>query len=411
MTAPEALPSAPGDRSELLCRWAIEEGFDRAGVATLEPSEYARSFDAWIERGDHDQMHFLARRRDVRLDPSSRLEGGRSVVCVAFNYDRGEGDGRQGGENDLWRGVARYAQGDDYHDVMLPRLRRLGDRIERSFPGTRTRSYVDTGPLLERELAQRAGLGRIGKNTMLLHRTGSYFLLGEVLTTLELEPASEAVPDLCGQCTRCLEACPTGALPEPFRLDARRCISNWTIEHRGPFDAEQAMSLHGWSFGCDICQEVCPWNSPRNPRRVGTTEAALQRPEQRGALDLVTLATIDRATYVERFRRSPMKRPKRHGLRRNAMSVLAAEGRDSLRRLREHHEWSSETADRFSSVLDVLRINLEAEEDDLRSTAQRLSTRLLDELDDLLHVSESLQGSVAALRAALLGSSRCPSME
>ena len=352
----------------------MEEGFDRAGVATLEPSSYAAAFDRWIERGDHDQMHFLARRREVRFDPASRLEGSRSAVCVALNYDSGSGDGRQGNENDLWRGVARYAQGDDYHDVMLRRLRRLGDRIESAFPGTKTRSYVDTGPLLERELAQRAGLGRIGKNTMLLHRTGSYFLLGEVLTTLELEPARELLPDLCGNCTRCLDACPTGALPSPYRLDARRCISNWTIEHRGPFDGEQAEALHGWSFGCDICQEVCPWNSERNSRRRPADHEPLRRPTERGALDLLTLATIDRETYVERFRRSPMKRPKRHGLRRNAMAVLVSEGLEFLGS--DPLEWSTAATGRLADVLGVVRTNLDAEEDSLRITAQRSARRL-----------------------------------
>lgn len=372
----EAPAESPRSRSDLLCRWAVEEGFDRAGVATLEPTEYSDAFEAWIERGDHDRMHFLARRREARYDPSSRLEGSRSVLCVALNYDTGVPHGRQGGENDLWRGVARYAQGDDYHDFMLRRLRRLGDRIESAFPGSRTRSYVDTGPLLERELAQRAGLGRIGKNTMLLHRTGSYFLLGEVLTTLDLEPASERLPDLCGQCTRCLDACPTGALPEPFRLDARRCISNWTIEHRGPFDEERSMSLHGWSFGCDICQEVCPWNSERNPRRVAGRDAGFSRPGARGALDLLTLATIDRATYVERFRGSPMKRPKRHGLRRNAMSVLVTEALEVLDQIDDGGTWTEERVTRVAAILEVLQTNQSSDEESLRITAEGLARRM-----------------------------------
>ena len=407
MNSTQLLPESARDRSDLLCDWAREEGFDRAGVATLESSEYADAFDAWIERGDHAEMHFLARRREVRLDPSSRLEGSRSVVCVALNYDSGAGDGRQGAENDLWRGVARYAQGDDYHDVMMRRLRRLGDRIERSFPGTRTRSYVDTGPLLERELAQRAGLGRIGKNTMLLHRTGSYFLLGEVLTTLELEPASERLPDLCGQCTRCLEACPTGALPAPYRLDARRCISNWTIEQRGPFEVEQAEALHGWSFGCDICQEVCPWNGERNPRRVAGLDERLARPPERGALDLVALATIDRESYVERFRHSPMKRPKRHGLRRNAMAVLVADAVEILDRGRTTGEWDPANRRRVTTVTEVVGVNLLAEEDSLRTTAQRLARRLTTRLDQLdTPVPGEVSEALEALRTALSESPR-----
>lgn len=311
-------------REALLCQWALEAGFDRAGIATLEPSRYEQEFRGWIARGDHASMEWLGRRIDERTKPASRLDGARSAVCVAMHYPA-----RDGEDNDLWQGVARYAHGVDYHTVMMERLRQLGDRIERSFPGTRSRSYVDTGPILERELGERAGLGKIAKNTMLLSRQGSYFLLGEVLLTLELEP-SDALPDLCGNCTRCLDACPTDALPEPYRLDANRCISFWTIEHRGALPEGIAESLGEWSFGCDICQQVCPWNSDRNPRRQPGVHEQLELPNTRSGLDLVALATLERDRYTESFRGSALKRPKLEGLRRNAIAVLANRALGSL---------------------------------------------------------------------------------
>lgn len=329
MTVSHTGAPASLNREELLCQWALEEGFDRAGIARLSPSEHGEQYRRWVDQGDHAGMHYLARRVDERLNPSSRLEGSVSALCVALHYPD-----RQGQENVLWQGVARYAVGDDYHDVMMRRLRRLGDRIESAFPGCRSRSYVDTGPILERELGQRAGLGSPGKNTMLLHRTGSYFLLGEVLLTLELEP-SATLPDLCGKCTRCLDACPTGALPEPYRLDARKCISYWTIEHRGEFSEAIAGQLNGWSFGCDICQQVCPWNQATNPRlREPENADHLRLPEERGGLDLVGLVTLERERYTEMFRGSAMKRAKLQGLQRNALisveerlgQLLAREG-------------------------------------------------------------------------------------
>jgi len=201
---------------------------------------------------------------------------------------------------------------------MERRLRRLGDRVEAAFPGSRTRSYVDTGPILERELAESAGLGVTGKNTNLLHpEGGSWFLLGELLLTLDLEPDT-GIADLCGSCTACLDACPTGALPEPYRLDRRRCISYWTIEHRGTVPEEVRPLLGDWVFGCDICQEVCPVNA----EVAAATEPALELPAARRQLGLADLLGLSRDEYVERFRRSPMKRAKLEGLQRNAAMAM-----------------------------------------------------------------------------------------
>jgi epoxyqueuosine reductase len=291
-------------------------------VASLEPSANGDAFRRWLERGDHAEMAYMARRVELRLDPAAVLEDARSAICVALRYAPHADEATVSG--DLWPRVARYARGRDYHDVMGERLAALGSRIEGAFPGERTRWYVDTGPLLERELAARAGLGAVGKNTMLLHpEHGSYFLLGELLLTLDLAP-DLPLADLCGSCTRCLEACPTGALPEPYRLDSNRCLSYWTIEHRGEFPppAEALVAEAGWVFGCDICQEVCPWNG--TPAPVGHPELAV--PEGRRGLRLADLVDMTAEGYAAAFRGSPLKRAKLDGLRRNARAVGAALG-------------------------------------------------------------------------------------
>ncbi|MGH9465592.1 MAG: tRNA epoxyqueuosine(34) reductase QueG, partial [Thermoanaerobaculia bacterium] len=306
----------PGERSRQLTAWALEVGFDRAGVAAVGRAATGDAYLAWLARGDQAGLTYLARRVEARLDPRRLLPGARSALCVALQYGSPEESGPPG---TLGRAVARYARGRDYHNFMGRRLRRLAERIRRAFPGAAARAYVDTGPVLERELAAAAGLGAVGKNTMLLHpEGGSYFLLGEVLTTLDLEP-DQPVADLCGTCTRCLDACPTGALAAPYRLDSRRCISYWTIEHRGPIDEPMRSQLGGWVFGCDICQEACPWNAgPAAPERPEFAPAA-----ERRDLDLAGLLRLSEAAYRTRFRGSPLQRAGRAGLQRNAAVALA----------------------------------------------------------------------------------------
>jgi epoxyqueuosine reductase len=313
--------------------WALAAGFDRAGVARLAPSDQGRALTGWLGRGDHAGMAWIERRVEPRLDPRELLSGARSALCVALRYAPLQGEsGRDEPGGDLWPRVARYARGRDYHDVCHERLEVLEARIAEAFPGTGTRRYVDTGPILERELAARAGLGVQGKNTNLLSREdGSWFLLAELLLTLDLEPTRDPVTDLCGRCTRCLDLCPTGALPEPFRLDARRCISYWTIEHRGDFPEDVREMVGEWVFGCDVCQEVCPWNirgETRGPER-GHPEAdqpEMRLPPERRELDLAGLLLLPREEYVERFRGSPMKRAKLEGLQRNAAVAMGNRG-------------------------------------------------------------------------------------
>lgn len=309
-------PAAGGGLAGLLKSWAVEEGFSRAGVCRLEKSEQNELFRRWLERGDHASMAWLEKYPEKREDPATLLEGAKSALCVALQYWPLEGEDPPTG--DLWPKVARYARGRDYHELMSKSLRRLGERIEAAFPGTTTRGWVDTGPILERELAARAGLGVQGKNTNLLQRGGgSYFLLGELFTTLELE-SDEPVGDLCRSCTRCLDACPTGALPAPYRLDANRCISYWTIEHRGDLPAEMRPQIGEWVFGCDICQEVCPWNVKVQPG----TEARLRLPEKRRELDLAGLLALGEEGWALKFQVSAMKRAKLEGLKRNAAVVM-----------------------------------------------------------------------------------------
>jgi epoxyqueuosine reductase len=287
-------------------------GFDLVTVGPADPPAHGAAFVAWLAAGYAGTMTYLERGRDRRLDPGRVLPGARSVVACALNYHQGPaGEGPPG--------VARYAWGDDYHAVMAPRLRALATELVEAAPGSEARAYVDTGPLLERDLAARAGLGWIGKNTMLLHPDlGSYFFVGIVLTTAELE-GDAPLPDRCGTCTRCLDACPTAAFPASHVLDARRCIAYLTIEHRGPVPAALRPAVGTWLFGCDVCQDVCPWNR-RAPRTAEPAFAARPRPGP------AALANLDEAGYRERFRGSALKRARRTGLARNAAVVLGNRG-------------------------------------------------------------------------------------
>lgn len=321
------------ERASELKAWALAAGFDGAGVASLEPVGRGEVFRRWLARGDHAGMDWLTRRVELREEPARVLPGARSALAVALRYAPLVGDEAAApaaakgappppAAGDLWPRVARYARGRDYHNLMGKRLRRLARRIRAAYPGCDTRSYVDTGPVLERELAARAGLGVQGKNTCLLNREGSYFLLGEIFLTLDLAPDAP-LADLCGRCTRCLDACPTGALPEPYRLDANRCISYWTIEHRGAIPEAMRPALGDWAFGCDICQEVCPWNlRPQAP----ADHPDLRLPPERAALDLVGLLALDEEGYRQRFAGSAMQRARRQGLRRNAAVAMGNRG-------------------------------------------------------------------------------------
>lgn len=296
-------------------------GFAFAGVCSLEPSAYADELHAWLATGKHGSMGYLAEHAELRTDPARLLEGARSALVVADVYHTRADDDDAALAPGQGR-VARYARGRDYHRVIKKRLHGLCDALRETHPGERFRACVDTAPVPERELAQRAGLGWIGKHTLLIHpRGGSWVLLGVVLTTLDADPPAgqETVADHCGTCTRCIDACPTDAIT-PYSVDARRCISYLTIERREAIDQSLHAGMGGWIFGCDICQEVCPHNSPRD-REALPTGAQRRRPEYEPThdrFDLLEVLGWDEKARRAAFERSAMKRAALSLMRRNA---------------------------------------------------------------------------------------------
>ncbi|GMU65680.1 MAG: tRNA epoxyqueuosine(34) reductase QueG [Acidobacteriota bacterium] len=315
-----------GAAAERIKARAREAGFDAAGVAPLAPAPTGAAYLRWLERGDQAGLGYLERNVELRLDPRGLLPGARSALAVALRYAPLV-DEPEPPPGDFWPRVARYARGVDYHDLIWRMLGEVARFVESEWPGTRTRVCADTAPLLERDLAVRAGLGAIGKNTNLLHPTlGSYVLLGELLTTLDL-PGDSPLSDLCGSCSRCLEACPTGALPEPWRLDARRCISYWTIEHRGEIPDAIARALAERVFGCDACQEVCPWNGGDPP----ADHPELRLSDERRDLDLVGMLRMPTEELAARIRGSALRRVRAEGLRRNAAHALGGSAAPAAR--------------------------------------------------------------------------------
>jgi epoxyqueuosine reductase len=304
---------------------ALELGFDRVAVGSAGPPDHGDAFERWLDAGYAGTMDYLERGRAERLDPERLLAGCRSVVAVALSYNATARPDHPdtapvsvlASSPDDWQPVARYARGRDYHDIVRPRLVDLGEFVRRAAGAdVRCRAAVDTSAVLERDLAARAGLGWIGKNTNLLTPSlGSYFFIGIVLTTADLV-ADERQPDRCGTCTACLDACPTRAFVAPYVLDARRCISYLTIEHRGAIAEGLRADVGEWLFGCDVCQEVCPWNRKAEPTR----EPALASSAPFGLLE--ELLDLDRDGFRARFRGSAIARTKRSGLLRNAAIVL-----------------------------------------------------------------------------------------
>jgi epoxyqueuosine reductase len=302
-------PAVP--RAAQLKAQAYGLGFDLAGIATLGAPDSAREFDRWIANGYAGEMHYLERGADLRRDSRRPEPGMRSAVVVAMNYGGTQPSGP----------IARYARGDDYHGVMHEKLDELGRWFVAATGGTtRTRSYVDTGPLLERDLARRAGLGWFGKNTNLINPTlGSFFFIGALFTDADLEPDAPFEADRCGNCTRCLDACPTQAFTAPRTLDATRCIAYLTIELKGEIPEEFRTAIGELVYGCDICQDVCPWNI-KFSRDV--TEPALKPRADRVSPDAAELLALTDAEWRARFGKSAMTRAKRRGLARNAAVAL-----------------------------------------------------------------------------------------
>jgi epoxyqueuosine reductase len=290
---------------------ALELGFDRVAIGPVSPPEHGEALRRWLEAGHAGTMAYIERRLGERLEPARLLPGARSVVCVALNYYQGDEPA-----DSSWAPVARYAWGRDYHDVMTPRLNALAALLSEA-GGAACKAYVDTGPMLERDLAARAGLGWVGKNTMLLHpELGSWFLIGVLLTTASLD-FDDPLPDRCGTCRACLDACPTGAFAAPYVLDARKCISYLTIEHRGPIDPALEGGLGRWEFGCDECQDACPWN--RRPP-VTRERAFVPSAPYPGHARIAVMSDED---LRARFAGTALLRAKPAGLRRNAAIARA----------------------------------------------------------------------------------------
>ncbi|HEX3868501.1 MAG TPA: tRNA epoxyqueuosine(34) reductase QueG, partial [Gemmatimonadaceae bacterium] len=271
---------------DLIKAQAYALGFDLTGITALGPATTAAAFDAWIDGGLAGEMAYLPRTAEKRRDSRLAFDGTTSAVVVAMNYGGREPSGP----------VARYARGDDYHHIMIERLTALHRWIEeRCGRAVRGKPYVDTGPILERDLGRRAGLGWFGKNTMLINpRAGSFFFLGALLVELELISDVPFAQDHCGSCRRCIDACPTGAITEPYRLDARKCISYLTIEYRGEIDPKMQKQVGEWLYGCDICQDVCPWNS----KAPMSAEAAFRPRISSGSMDVDEVLNWQHDTYA-----------------------------------------------------------------------------------------------------------------
>lgn len=348
---------APSSSVLDLCR---SLGFVLAGIAPARPVRWAQELIEWLESGKHGEMDYLARHLEQRLDPDHLLPGVKSVICVADRHSGGRDRAFDASQPARGR-IARYARGRDYHAVMKKRLHALCDALASEYPAAQFRACVDTAPILEREHAQRAGLGAVGKHTLLIQPgVGSYLLLAEVLTTLELDPTPSLEDhDPCGSCTRCIDACPTDAI-SPWSVDATKCVSYLTIEHRSAIDEDLHEPIGEWLFGCDICQEVCPHNQPTRRTRTASSHEAYQ--PMRDSFDLLEVLNWSENDRREAFTRSAMKRAKLPMMKRNAIIVAG-------NALRERSD------DSLQSRIEEIAQD-DSEDDVVRETAQVVLQRL-----------------------------------
>jgi epoxyqueuosine reductase len=341
---------------------ARELGFDDCHFTTANPPDHAAEFQNWLAQNQHGEMNYLQRNAHKRVDPQQVLPGAKSIIALAVSYHLEELQMT----NDEWTkrnassirhssfvipAIARYARFKDYHDVLADRLKQLTDFLNTlGGEGTRSLWYVDTGPLLERDLAQRAGVGFVGKHTNLISRTlGNWIFISEIITTITLEPDAPE-KNRCGTCSRCISACPTAAITAPFQLDARRCISYLTIELKGAIPIEFRSAIGNRIYGCDDCLAVCPWNK-------FAREGSLMKEHARADLavpDLLELLSLDDAGFKSRFAGTPILRTKRRGLLRNvcvalgnvgdetALPALRQAAEDPEPLIAEHAQWAIE---------------------------------------------------------------------
>ena len=349
---------------EIVRQRARELGFDDCRFTTADPPDHAAQFQSWLAEKRHGEMGYLERNAHKRVNPQEVLPGAKSIIVLAASYhleDRqmmNDEWTQSRGKTDVIRhsssgipAIARYARFNDYHDVLGERLKQLTAFLNNlGGEGARSLWYVDTGPLLERDLAQRAGLGFVGKHTNLISRKlGNWVFIAEIITTLELE-SDEPEKNRCGTCTRCITACPTAAITAPFQLDARRCISYLTIELKGPIPVELRRAIGNRIYGCDDCLAVCPWNKFA---REGSLMKEHARPDLT-APDLVELLALDEAGFKARFAGTPILRTKRRGLLRNvcvalgnvgdesALPALQRAAQDAEPLIAEHARWAIE---------------------------------------------------------------------
>lgn len=313
-------PPGIHNRSEIVKKLARESGFDLCGISKAEfLHEDASGFEDWLLRNNHGDMEYMARNKEKRLDPTKLVEGAKSVISLIHNYYP---------RKDIFRNrkyrISRYAYGRDYHKVILKKLKKFMAALNEKFGAVRGRVFVDSAPVMERQWAARAGLGWTGKNTLLLNKTmGSYFFLAEAIVDLEVVPDSP-VKDFCGSCTKCIDACPTDAIT-PYQVDARRCISYLTIELKKEIPGEFKGKYNNWIFGCDICQEVCPWNRFSKPHTEPEFDPSseLEKMADHNWLEL----TED--VFEKLFTGSAVKRTKFSGLKRNIEYVSDSQRSDS----------------------------------------------------------------------------------
>ena len=303
--------------TEKIKKEAYRLGFSKIGIASVEKlTTEAGHLQQWLERDFHATMHWMGNNTEKRIDPENVLQNARSVIVVAMNYYT-----EVQHSNDPGIGkISRYAWGDDYHDILSLRLTTLMEYIKSIEPLAEGKVYVDTGPVMEKVWAERAGIGWIAKHTnVITQEYGSWVFLGEIITNLKLDYDSPAT-DHCGSCTLCIEACPTQAIVEPYVVDANRCISYLTIEHRESIAEELGEQFDRWIYGCDICQDVCPWNQKFEQP---TNEKAFYSREENAAPHLEAITRLTQEEFSERFKKSPIKRTKLSGLVRNAHIALS----------------------------------------------------------------------------------------
>jgi epoxyqueuosine reductase len=335
---------SPTELKTRLVSFAREIGFDSCRVAACSSPPHANEFRSWLRDEAHGEMSYMERGGEKRCDPHKVLPGARSIIVLAMNYFQGEQVRRS--QTAATGRIARYACGDDYHDLIATKLDKIDEFLRRF--GGQQKCYVDTGPVLERDYAAEAGIGWHGKSTMLIDaRLGTWFFLADVLTTLELPP-DEPVPDRCGTCERCITACPTGAITTPHRLDARRCISYLTIELKGSIPLELRPLIGNRIFGCDDCLDACPWN---RFAQVSRETAFSPRPSTNG-MSLRDYLGLSDEEFRVLFRNSPIKRIKRRGFLRNVCVALGNVGdpsdlaaleratADSEPLIAEHAKWA-----------------------------------------------------------------------